>query len=59
MVEKITTKKGARTMALDLETHAVYLPAAEFEPAPTPAPGQGRTRPKMVPGSFMVLKFVR
>ncbi len=59
VVEKIATKKGARTMALDLATHAVYLPTAEFEPAPAPAPGQGRVRPKMVPGSFMVLKFVR
>ena len=59
VIDKIATKKGARTMALDLATHAVYLPAAEFEPAPTPALGQGRVRPKMVPGSFMVLKFVR
>ena len=59
VIEKITTKKGARTMALDPATHAVYLPTAEFEAAPTPAPGQGRVRPKMVPGSFMVLKYVR
>ncbi len=59
VVEKIVTKKGARTMALDADTHAVYLPTAEFEPAPTPAPGQGRVRPRMVPGSFQVLKFVR
>ena len=59
VVEKIVTKKGARTMALDPATHAVYLPTAEFEPAPTPAPGHGRAWPKMVPGSFMVLKFVR
>ena len=59
VVEKITTSKGARTLALDPVTHAVYLPTAEFEPAPTPAPGQGRVRPKMVPGSFMVLEYVR
>ncbi len=59
VVEKIATRKGARTMALDPATHAVYLPTAEFEPTPTPAPGQGRVRPKMVPGSFIVLKFVR
>ena len=59
VVEKIATRKGARTMALDLTTHAVYLPTAEFEPTPAPAPGQERVRPKIVPGSFMVLKFVR
>ena len=59
MIEAIATKKGARTMALDLKTHAVYLPTAEFEPSPTLAPGSGHVRPKMVPGSFVVLKFVR
>ncbi len=59
VIEKIATKKGARTMALDLVTHALYLPTAEFEPAAALSPGQGRMRPKMVPGSFMVLKYVR
>ena len=59
VAEKILTKKGARTMALDPATHAVYLPTAEFEAAPTPAPGQSAVRPKMAPGSFMVLKYVR
>ncbi len=59
VVETIATKKGARTMALDPVTHALYLPTAEFEPAPTPAPGRDRVRPRMVPGTFMVLKFVR
>ncbi len=59
VVEKLATKTGARTMALDPVTHAVYLAAADYEPAPTPAPGEKRTRPKMVAGSFVVLKFVR
>lgn len=59
VLEKVTTKTGARTMALDPATHAVYLAAADYEPAPSPAPGEKRTRPKMIPGSFVVLKFVR
>ena len=59
VLEKVLTKTGARTMALDPITHAVYLAAAEYEPAPSPAAGEKRTRPKMVPGSFVVLKFVR
>ncbi len=57
--EKINTQRGARTMALDAKTHAVYLAAADFEPAPTPAAGERPQRPKILPGSFVILKFVR
>ena len=50
VVMNLSTKKSARTMALDLKTHKVFLPAAEFDP---PAPGERRG--KMKPGSFVVL----
>lgn len=50
VLENVPTKKGARTIALDLETHTVYLPAANFKPAEN-----GERRPPMVPGSFQVL----
>ncbi len=50
VVENVPTKKTARTMGLDLKTHAVFLPSAEFDP---PAPGERRG--KMKPGSFAVL----
>jgi DNA-binding beta-propeller fold protein YncE len=50
VVENVPTKKSARTMGLDLKTHNVFLPAAEFDP---PAPGERRG--KMKPGSFLVL----
>ena len=50
VVENVPTKKSARTMALDLKTHNIFLPAAEFDP---PAPGQRRG--KMKPGSFVVV----
>lgn len=59
VVEQVKTRPSARTMVLDPQTHAVYVAAADFEAAPTPAPGAPRTRPKMVPGTFAVLKFVR
>ncbi len=59
VVENVPTKKSARTMALDPATHAIYLAAADFEAASTPAPGGQRTRPRMIPGSFVVLKYVR
>jgi DNA-binding beta-propeller fold protein YncE len=50
VLENVPTKKSARTMGLDLKTHNVFLPAAEFDP---PAPGERRG--KMKPGSFVVL----
>ena len=50
VVETVPTKKSARTMGLDLKTHNIFLPAAEFDP---PAPGERRG--KMKPGSFVVL----
>jgi YVTN family beta-propeller protein len=59
VLEKVATKTGARTMALDTATHAVYLVTADFAPMPAAAPGEKHTRPSMVPGTFVVLKFVR
>jgi DNA-binding beta-propeller fold protein YncE len=50
----IPTRKGARTMAVDDRTHLVYLPTAEFGPAPEAKPGE-RSRPPMIPGSFQIL----
>lgn len=44
----LATKKGARTIGLDEQTHKLYLPTAELEPV---AGG----RPKMIPGTFQVL----
>jgi DNA-binding beta-propeller fold protein YncE len=46
----VPTKKSARTMGLDVKTHKVFLPAAEFDP---PAPGERRG--KMKAGSFVVV----
>jgi WD40 repeat protein len=50
VIENVPTKKSARTMGLDLKTHNIFLPAADFDP---PAPGERRG--KMKPGSFVVL----
>jgi DNA-binding beta-propeller fold protein YncE len=48
------TQRGARTMALNPETHDVFLVTAEFEEQP-PAEGQTRPRRTMKPGSFTLL----
>ena len=50
VVETVATKKSARTMGLDLKTHKIFLPSAEFEP---PAPGERRG--KIKPGSFAII----
>jgi len=50
VVENVPTKKSARTMGLDLKTHNIFLPAADFD-----APAAGERRGKMKPGSFVIL----
>src|SRR2546429_3641059 len=39
VVENVATKRSARTMGLDLKTHNIFMPAADFDP---PAPGERR-----------------
>ena len=51
-VATVTTKRGARTIIVDAQTHLVYLPTADFE---QPDPNNPKARPKMIPGSFQVL----
>jgi hypothetical protein len=57
VVETVPTKRSARTMAVDEKTHDLITVGADFEKAPEQAPGQPRQRPKMVPGSFVVLVY--
>jgi DNA-binding beta-propeller fold protein YncE len=54
VLENVPTKKSARTMGLDLKTHNVVLPAAEFLP-----PKEGERRGAMKPGSFVLLVVAR
>ena len=55
VLENVPTQRGARTMALDVETHNVFLVTAEFGPPPAPTPERPRPRPSIVPGSFTLL----
>jgi len=50
VVENVATKKGARTMALDLKTHTLYLPTAEMIP-----PAAGQKWPTVKPGTMELL----
>lgn len=55
VVENAATKRGARTIAVDTKNHNVYLPAAQFAPAPAATAGAPRPRPQMLPDSFGVV----
>ncbi len=50
----IATKLGARTITIDKNSGALFLPTAEFE-----ATAQQNGRPKMIPGTFQVLEVYR
>jgi hypothetical protein len=50
VVENVPTKRSARTMGLDMKTHNIFMPAADFDP---PAPGERRG--KMKPDSFVIV----
>ena len=51
VIQKLETRRGAKTMGLDPSTHTAYLPAVEYLEG---AQGSGR-RPPAKPDSFMVL----
>jgi YVTN family beta-propeller protein len=53
--QTVSTMPGARTMALDPETHVIYLVTGELEPAPPADPKQPPARPRFKPGSFTLL----
>ncbi len=53
VIDNVSTKRSARTCTVDPNTHKVFLPAADTEPA---AAGE---RPKQIPGTFGVLVVSR
>ncbi|MGD0821987.1 MAG: YncE family protein [Desulfomonilia bacterium] len=53
--ETVTTQPGSRTMAIDLKTHNIYLPAAQFSPQKASTAEGSRQRPTMIKDSFAVL----
>lgn len=50
VVKDLPTKRGARTISVDVKTHNVYLPTANFGKQT-----DASQRPPMMPGSFQVL----
>jgi DNA-binding beta-propeller fold protein YncE len=51
-VDTVPTESRARTMVVDEKTHRIFLPTAEYAPAPEPKAGEKKGRPSVVPDSF-------
>jgi hypothetical protein len=52
LVQRLKTQRGARTMALDPQTHRIYLPTSDFGPAESPG-----GRPSIVPNTMKLLVY--
>jgi DNA-binding beta-propeller fold protein YncE len=50
VLDTVQTEPGARTMAIDLKTHTLYLSSAKFGPKP-----EGSRFPSVIPDTFKVL----
>jgi YVTN family beta-propeller protein len=57
VVQTLQTERGARTMAIDPKTRRIYLPTAQFQPPPSPAPGASPARPTIVPNTLKLLVY--
>ena len=55
VAENVPTQQGARTLALDLKTHNVFVVTAKFGPRPAPTTDNPHPRPPVLPDSFVVL----
>ncbi len=55
VIQNLETEKRARTMALDPNTHKIYLSCAQFGPAPKATPDNPHGRPRPKPGTFHLL----
>jgi YVTN family beta-propeller protein len=57
VVQSLKTEPRARTMALDPQTHRIYLPSAQFQPPPPVSPGASPARPTIVPNTLKLLVY--
>jgi YVTN family beta-propeller protein len=57
VVQTLKTAPRARTMELDPRTHRIYLPTAQFQPAPSPSPGASPGRPVIMSNTLKLLVY--
>lgn len=55
VLQSVPTQRGARTMALDLRTHRVFLVTSDFGPPPAASAEHPHPRPAILPGTFRLL----
>lgn len=55
VLENFPTMPGARTLAVDVRTHHIYMPYGDYEPAPAATTENPRPRRTIKPGTFGVL----
>jgi DNA-binding beta-propeller fold protein YncE len=53
----VATKRGARTMEIDLRTHRLFTVSADFGPTPAATPEHPRPRPPVLAGTFELLEL--
>jgi YVTN family beta-propeller protein len=57
IAQSLTTRRGARTMALDPDTHKIYLATCDYESQEEQPEGQRARRPRMIPNTFKILVY--
>ncbi|HTR41570.1 MAG TPA: hypothetical protein VMH87_08150 [Pseudomonadales bacterium] len=57
VVQELTTQPGARTMALDPNTHNIYLATAQVDTSTNQPAGGERRRARFVPDTFRILVY--
>jgi DNA-binding beta-propeller fold protein YncE len=57
VVETIKTEVGARTITIDPKTQHVFVTTAQYGETPPATKETPNPRPKVVPGTFMVLEY--
>ena len=58
VLENTATQRGARTIAVNSKTHHIYLPCADYEPAPKLTTDNPHPRPTPKPNTFTILDVV-
>lgn len=55
VVQNVKTQRGARTMAVDLKTHKIYLSDASLGATPKPTSVDPHPFPRVLPGTFKLI----
>jgi YVTN family beta-propeller protein len=57
IAQTLETKRGARNIGIDPNTHDIYLTTADFGETPAPTKDKPKPKPAIIPGTFTILKY--